>query len=79
MTRLELIELRKSGRLLVGKEALTVSGRAGTRWFRTPRECAKAMVDAMRKDVMLKWQAQHHEMELSDGEVTYGFVEKEEW
>jgi hypothetical protein len=71
--------MQKSGRLLVGKEALAVASRPGTRWFKTPRECAAALLAAVRKDVMLEWQAQHHEMELSDYEVTYGFVGMPEW
>lgn len=82
MTRLELIEMRKSGRVLVGKEALdflTAVPRPGQRWFKTPRECAAAMVAALRKDVMLKWQIQHHEMELSDSQEAYGFVGTPEW
>lgn len=65
--------MRESGRLLVGREAL--EQRSSMRMFRSARD----LVAAVRKDVMLKWQAQHHVMELSDYEETFGFEGIPEW
>lgn len=44
-----------------------------------PAAVARNLLAAVRADVMLKWIAQHHEMELSDGEKTYKFVGVPEW
>ena len=74
MTRLELVKMRESGRLLVGREALAAG--ASMRTFNNPRD----MVRELRKHVMLKWMHQHHEMELSaPGENTHGFEGTPEW
>lgn len=73
MTRLELVEMRKSGRLLAGKEALAEMH--GMQRFTNMRD----LLAALRKDVMLKWMCQHHAMELSDGEQAFGFEGVPEW
>lgn len=73
MNRLELVEMRKSGRLLVGTEAL--SAMSQMRRFKT----AKDMAAALRQHVMQKWMYQHHVMELSEGEETFGFEGTPEW
>lgn len=73
MTRLEAAKMAQSGRLLVGKAALDAF--SGMQRFTSARD----LLAAVRKDVMLKWQAQHHEMELSDYDQTHGFIGTPEW
>lgn len=75
MTRLELVKMRQSGRLLVGREALEEASRMRMFRSRSPQQ----MLIELRKHVTLKWMHQQHEMELSDGEVTHGFVGTPEW
>lgn len=53
--------------------------RPGTQITRSPSAHAAALLAAVRRDVIAKWQEQHHEMELSNYRVTYGFIGKEEW
>lgn len=74
MTRLELVKMRESGKLLVGPEALRAASRM--RMFKSPRE----MLRAIRQHVMLKWMTQQHVTELAEpGENPYGFVGTPEW
>lgn len=74
MTRLELVQSRKSGKVLVGREALQAA--SGMQMFKSPRE----MLRAIRQHVMLKWMTQQHVTELGEpGENPYGFIGTPEW